>query len=242
MSDEEPLFLPDELHDEEMELRTFQFDYDINVELICAPEHLQMTDRSAFLVVWPASISMAKYLIAEIMKNKHEYSSLKVLELGSGVGLCGLAIAEMIRKYFLSEKSDSFVVLSDLDISVLNCLHKSMESLSGNYCFAEKLAWGDISDVNKLRDKYLQGSSTTGFDIIIGTDVTYSTKSISSLMWTASNLLVPSTGRLFISFSTRFLQLLELILSTSSEHNLTLLSSLTTSPTTQLLIFNKSSH
>jgi tRNA1(Val) A37 N6-methylase TrmN6 len=198
MEDDEVLCLPEELYDFETERRVFKLERGIQVELECAPEHLQMSDRCAYLVVWPASITMANLLINWISQPTHE-TPLNILELGSGVGLCGLALAQ------LPADKVSQVVLSDADDAVLERLHQHVEQSTGS-AKSERLFWGDSKDIEHVLSKY--GSRDEGgFDMVVGTDVTYCSDYIESLIQTAAVCLKPG-GSLFLAYSMpRFAQM-----------------------------------
>lgn len=195
MSDSsEELCYPTELYDEELETREIRYERGISVTLQCAPDHLQMNGKSAYLVVWPASLCMANFLINQISAQSSD-RRIRVLELGAGVGACGLALAK------LSEVA--LVVLTDGDEDVLKQLRIS--TAVDCVARAERLFWGDEKEIQCLKDKYLQ-EEQEGFDIIVGTDVTYTSKHIESLLYTA-NKLIRQSGTLYLSYSMpRFAQ------------------------------------
>lgn len=103
----------------------------------------------------------------------------RVLELGCGCsGICSMVAA----------KSADLVVATDGDTQALNLLNQNVAQNLKSSLFAKlmtrKLEWGnrdDIEAIRRLNDK--------GFDIILGTDVTYISEAITPLFSTAKELI-----------------------------------------------------
>ncbi|CAN6296571.1 unnamed protein product [Urochloa humidicola] len=110
----------------------------------------------------------------------------RVLELGCGsAGICSMVAASFAQ----------FVVATDGDAESLDLLRQNISSnLERNLLdriMIRKLFWGNKDDVKAVRE--LSGNDT-GFDCIIGTDVTYNPDAILPLFKTARELISDKTN------------------------------------------------
>jgi len=78
----------------------------------------QFPSKSTGLIVWPAALCLCKYLLHLYEIEKQFFEKKRVLELGSGLGLCGLFAAA-----FGSEK----VILTDRSLEVLELLERNVK-------------------------------------------------------------------------------------------------------------------
>lgn len=141
--------------------------------------HLTMTligedpgHRQSGHYLWPAAQFLATYLA----KNWNKYSSTLVVELGSGIGLCGIVSSH------LGDRSQ-LVVLTDYDHGCLELLNIN---IMNNSCQinsrAQFLEWGgNIREV--VKDHH--GDSL----LLIGSDLLYSTEVVRPLFVSVSHLL-----------------------------------------------------
>ncbi|KAL3655721.1 hypothetical protein CASFOL_000117 [Castilleja foliolosa] len=151
-------------------------DYNFKIKLL-SKEH-QHTCSSTGLMLWESARLMASILAA----NQEIVSGKRVLELGSGCGgICSMIAA----------RSANLVVATDGDTKALDLLTgnvaSNLESHLLDRLTVKKLEWGnknDIAAVKRVNER--------GFDIIIGTDVTYVSEAVVPLFATAKELI--STG------------------------------------------------
>ncbi|EAL64861.1 hypothetical protein DDB_G0285209 [Dictyostelium discoideum AX4] len=129
-------------------------------------------------VIWPSAQVLTQYII----KNQEEYKNKKILEVGSGVGVCGLFLAKLGQPCTLSDNNE--VVLDLLRLNV-------EESTADGYkCDCIKLDWGNQEDMdNCLLKSKDNDNSAGGFDMIIGSDIVYWKIGIVPLFKTVSYLL-----------------------------------------------------
>ncbi|CAI9093728.1 OLC1v1029280C1 [Oldenlandia corymbosa var. corymbosa] len=138
----------------------------------------QHTCKSTGLMLWESARLMASVLAA----NQSIVAGKRVLELGCGcAGICSMIASE----------SADLVVATDGDEKALDLLNQNVASnvkaTSQVNLVIKKLEWGnreDIQSIKELNDK--------GFEVIIGTDVTYIPEAISPLFATAAELIASS--------------------------------------------------
>ncbi|KAI7753570.1 hypothetical protein M8C21_003362, partial [Ambrosia artemisiifolia] len=163
--------------DEIMELKL----QDWNFKIKLLSKEFQHTCKSTGLMLWESARLMATVLAS----NQTIVSGKRVLELGSGCG----GICSMI-----ASKTACLVVPTDGDNKALELLKENVssnldKSLSSKL-HIRQLNWGNkehIESVKKLSDN-------NGFDVIIGTDVTYVAEAIMPLFQTAKELISSSEG------------------------------------------------
>ncbi|KAF8035968.1 hypothetical protein BT93_C1863 [Corymbia citriodora subsp. variegata] len=151
-----------------------------NLSIRVLSREYQHTCKSTGLMLWESAQLMASVLA----RNPNIVSGKKVLELGCGCGgICSMVAA----------RSADLVVATDGDKKTLDLL---MQNVASNIAppFLDKLIvksleWGDrghIEAIKEVNDK--------GFNIIIGTDVTYIPEAILPLFATARELISPNRG------------------------------------------------
>ncbi|KAL6046758.1 Methyltransferase-like protein 21A [Balamuthia mandrillaris] len=106
-------------------------------------------------VLWPA----ASYLSEYIVTHQNMFHDKYVLEVGSGVGLCGLLAHKLSQRCILTDHNDH--VLELLQKNVDN--HKAKEG-QGRVLMVQKLEWGEGLEEFKANVPDLG----QGFDVIIG--------------------------------------------------------------------------
>ncbi|XP_030552539.1 uncharacterized protein LOC115756772 [Rhodamnia argentea] len=140
----------------------------------------QHTCKSTGLMLWESAQLMASVLA----RNPNIVSGKKVLELGCGCG----GICSMV-----AVRSADLVVATDGDKRALDLL---MQNVALNIAppFRDKLIvksleWGDRGHIEAIKEV-----NDEGFNIIIGTDVTYIPEAILPLFATARKLISPNRG------------------------------------------------
>nr|GEW18985.1 methyltransferase-like protein [Tanacetum cinerariifolium] len=154
---------------------------DWNFKIKLLSKEFQHTCKSTGLMLWESARLMASVLAS----NQAIVSEKKVLELGSGCG----GICSMI-----ATKTAHLMVPTDGDDKALELLHKNvatnLEESSLSKLHVKKLFWGDKEHIESV--KKLSGNK--GFDVIIGTDVTYVAEYIMPLFQTANELISKDEG------------------------------------------------
>lgn len=132
--------------------------------------------NSTGMTVWAGAELLAEYLL----QNRQLVKKKKCLEIGAGLGLCGI-IAFHLGAYT--------VCLSDGDITVLDNLRFNIQNLcqeQEGIIHCPQLIWGQ--DLQEFQNEY--GVQ----DIIFATDCGYITKSLVPMFETVYTLLNPDGG------------------------------------------------
>ncbi|EFA77851.1 hypothetical protein PPL_09349 [Heterostelium album PN500] len=185
---------------EDIEIYKYNFG---DLELSIRGQELQNQNiqPSTGLLPWPAASIMSSF----IAKHNELFVDKNVLELGTGVGICGLIASRYARS----------VLLSDGDTATFDQLNKNIELNSHLYNVngpsssslsqskkpkAIKLRWGKDETLEQLKsDLCFQP-----YDIIIGSDLIYQDSSIEPLFYTVNQLLAETSDATFyLSFLDR---------------------------------------
>ena len=137
------------------------------------------TPTSTGLALWLGSEKMCGYLT----NHPELVSGKKVLELGAGVGLCGIIASHL---------NASRVVLTDGDTSVLTNLRKNIEdntvSSNTNSITSRQLIWGkNLDQFEKI-------------DVILAADCVYMNQSLGPLFKTVDHLLKSDGLLIYVNF------------------------------------------
>lgn len=139
------------------------------------PKENQHTCKSTGLMLWESAHLMAHVLAT----NQHIVAGKRVLELGCGCG----GICSMI-----STESADLVVATDGDEKALELMSENvssnLQSSSLAKLIVKRLEWGNKDHIEAIKDL-----NDGGFDVIIGTDVTYVAEAILPLFATAKELV-----------------------------------------------------
>ncbi|KAI3715368.1 hypothetical protein L6452_22349 [Arctium lappa] len=156
---------------------------DWNFKIKLLSKEFQHTCKSTGLMLWESARLMASVLAT----NQTIISGKKVLELGSGSG----GICSMI-----ATKTANLVVPTDGDDKALELLYENiasnLEESSRTKLHIKKLKWGNKEHIESVKKLLLNGDK--GFDVIIGTDVTYVAEAIIPLFQTARELISTDGG------------------------------------------------
>mmetsp|Transcript_5561 Transcript_5561/g.8124 ORF Transcript_5561/g.8124 Transcript_5561/m.8124 type:complete len:265 (+) Transcript_5561:95-889(+) len=189
---------------------TFRFTFGSNIALNLKgiKQENGQTLKSTGLTLWRASPALCEYMVpnAEPMKGK------KVLELGAGLGLCGLLA------YFLGARQ---VVLTDGDTDVLANMRDNVasntlnEHKSENTISCHQLRWGKSN-----HDTEVLATHFGKFDIILASDVIYMEEAIEPLFDTIMELLtMKKNGMVWLSYARRNVGI-DAVLSCAQRHGL----------------------
>ncbi|EGG14371.1 hypothetical protein DFA_12143 [Cavenderia fasciculata] len=169
------------------------YHYNINdINLKIKGQQLQNinTQPSTGLLPWPA----ASILFNFIAINNNLFNNKKVLELGTGVGVCGL----------VASKFCASILMTDGDLSTLGQLSDNLDLNSSIFKVKPSirhLYWG--KDNQGTLDSVQKDFNE--FDIVIGSDLIYQDASIEPLFYTVNQLLSKSNpeNAFYLSFLDR---------------------------------------
>lgn len=153
---------------------------DMNFKLKVLPKEYQHTCKSTGLMLWESARLMA-FVLAE---NPTIVEGKRVLELGCGCsGICSM----------VAVRPADLVIATDGDTSALNLLTQNVSSNLKppllSKLITKRLVWGNKDHIDSIKEL-----SKSGFDVIIGTDVTYVPEAISPLFGTAKEMISHKRG------------------------------------------------
>lgn len=124
----------------------------------------------------------ARLMAAVLARNPTIVAGKRVLELGSGcAGICSMAAVG----------SADLVVATDGDRKALDLLTENVTSnlrpSTLGKLITKRLEWGNRDHIEAIKD-----ANSGGFEVILGTDVTYVAEAILPLFATAKELISPS--------------------------------------------------
>jgi len=166
------------------------------VSVSCVAGENQHIDKWVPLVVWRAAEAFSTELATNSCLHA-ELEGKRLVELGSGTGMCGL-VAAMINK--------ELAVLTDGSEDSVEALEDSI-AINGleDRVHGRLLQWGDVKAAEALNKEF----NDKPFDVCIATDVIYEAAAVRPLIVSA-NELVSSTGSFFLAnHRFRFQGLLE---------------------------------
>ncbi|XP_077239744.1 S-adenosyl-L-methionine-dependent methyltransferases superfamily protein [Tasmannia lanceolata] len=139
------------------------------------PKEFQHTCKSTGLILWESSRLMSTILA----ENPSIVAGKKVLELGCGsAGICSM----------VAVRSADLLVATDGDPKTLDLLQQNvlsnLEPVLLKKLVTEKLEWGNRDQIESIKKLCPEG-----FQVIIGTDVTYVTEAMPLLFETARFLI-----------------------------------------------------
>jgi predicted nicotinamide N-methyase len=147
--------------------------------------------------LWPASLAGA--ILFSSPSWRQQLQSGNVLELGSGVGLAGLAAAASSASSDLSSTFPSSFWLTDYDPQAVELLRESIQKNSDLqkqqlHVVAQRLDWRDAPELQHLvvssSSSNTQGMTSPNIHVVLGTDVCYYFHLLRPLMDTIQRKLV----------------------------------------------------
>ena len=170
----------------------------ITIHLQHSTHNTQLQGDGTNDMVWPSGLVLAHSFtcpsgIEYITKHASTQSSINCLELGSGLGLCGISFANVLSKCNLDEKKVVLTDLGDDGVQQLNAnIHKNLDMFHDVIVEAASLPWG----------KTLEGMENK-FEFILGSDLLYNTnESYEPLLQTICHHLHPN-GRIILAVRWR---------------------------------------
>lgn len=151
--------------------------WDFKISLLS--KEYQHTCKSTGLMLWESARLMASVLA----ENPNIVAGKRVLELGCGSGgICSM-IAARYADLVVATDGDGFA----LDLLAKNVASNIEPSLLTKLT-TKKLEWGNKDHIESIKEVV----SNKGFDVIMGTDVTYIPEAILPLFATAKELIAPT--------------------------------------------------
>jgi len=161
------------------------------------------------LTMWRAGEDLGRYLWENrAMLFKQGQGRQRILELGCGLGLCGLVAAQLNPK--------GVVVLTDGDALTMQkvCRNIDENSLKNRCCVAARtLQWGE--------NKKIISEFKEGFDLVLAADVIYEEKAIGPLLSTVTATLRKGQDALFLLSYARRNVSIDRVLAAASSMGLT---------------------
>ena len=151
---------------------------DIVIELKGFESESEQIWNSTGLTLWRSSQYLCDYLV----ENAPMLQDKRILELGSGLGRCGILASKLVND---SKESGSTVYLTDGDTDTLLQLRANIELNGPLPIRCHQLLWGTETATTFLE----RHASDEPFDIIFGSDLIYVEKVISPLFDTVATLL-----------------------------------------------------
>lgn len=149
-------------------------DYNFKIEVLS--KEFQHTCKSTGLMLWES----ARLMAAILARNPSIVAGKRVLELGCGCsGICSMAAIKSAAENVVATDGDE-KALPLLNQNIASNLAPSeLEKLT-----TKKLEWGNKEQIEAIKDE-----NKGGFEIVIGTDVTYVAEAILPLFETARALI-----------------------------------------------------
>lgn len=158
---------------------------DVTITLVGREE----CNTSTGLAVWGGAETLCEYLMKErdsgCPTQIFQQRQSRVLELGAGLGLCGLFVAHAFEP--------AKVILSDGDVDVLERLEKNIEQNpldNETLVSSEQLVWGQNLDAFEKEHGL--------FDVIIASECMYMSPSLQTIWETVNHLLDKSGLFLYV--------------------------------------------
>ena len=146
--------------------------------------------KSTGLTLWRASEHLCRYMAknAELLKGK------RVLELGAGLGQCGI----------LAHKLGSNICITDGDTDALVHLRENVERNKSEQdgeksITCRQLLWG-LDSAQKFLDRYEHNEP---YDVMIASDIVYAISIVEPLWQTVSTMLGRPDGVFLLAFAKR---------------------------------------
>ncbi|KAM6576818.1 hypothetical protein CsatB_028655 [Cannabis sativa] len=123
-------------------------------------------------LVWPGAMLLNDY----IAHNVNLLQGCSVIELGSGVGITGILSSRFCHKFVLTDHNDEVIKILEKNVELHASSHAEL--------LVEKLEWGNSEQICDILEKH-----SSGFDLILGADISFQQSSIPLLFSTVKKLL-----------------------------------------------------
>ncbi len=170
----------------------------IRIDLQGYQSKSNITYCSTGLTMWPAAENLCKHLIS----HPNLIQSKRILELGSGLGLCGL-----LAYHMTDDRTKVF--MTDGDTDTLGYLRKNIKaniqksqmganSSKGKHLSCDQLLWSKENADIFLTEK----ADNESFDVILASDIIYAMCVVQPMWETVQTLLKPD-GVFLFAFARR---------------------------------------
>mmetsp|Transcript_24905 Transcript_24905/g.40357 ORF Transcript_24905/g.40357 Transcript_24905/m.40357 type:complete len:244 (-) Transcript_24905:868-1599(-) len=202
-------FNPD-LFTSNVDLERDDFDFGdgaVRVKLEYIHASNQLVETFVSRVIWPSAEAMCEYFASrpELVKGK------RVLELGSGTGLCGITLALLGAEQ---------VVMTDYNDKAVKLLQGNID-LNGvaGTCSCYTLTWGCEQQADQVIAKASAERANGGkFDMVIGTDVVYEPECIQPLLTSGKHMMNGNSAVFYLANHThRYAGMEQQVKSTATE-------------------------
>ncbi|XP_063697425.1 protein N-lysine methyltransferase METTL21D [Culicoides brevitarsis] len=163
-------------------------EFEINDDL-CLDLH-QIIEGQVSAVVWDASIVLARYLIHRCNSSPKYLKGKNILELGSGLGLCGMTACCLGAKSVLLTDLDEAIPLLQVNVD------KNKEKFDKSTKVEVKALKWSTEDAAKLIENEI-------FDVILVSDCIYYEESIEPLIETLVTLLKEKETKVLLAQELR---------------------------------------
>jgi predicted nicotinamide N-methyase len=209
-------------------LDTFQFEYTlpqntvnetentVSITLTGHKAELGQTLHSTGLTLWRASELLCDYMV----RTHTTVQQKNVLELGAGLGLCGI-LAHHLQA--------ANAVLTDGDTDALKFMRANVATNCSNNGVDEatrtddrtiqcrQLVWGDNDRVDDLKKQYTDDDQ--GFHLVFGSDIIYVEEILDPLFQSVDRLLADG-GAFWLAYARRNVKI-DLVLETADKYGFT---------------------
>jgi predicted nicotinamide N-methyase len=131
------------------------------------------------MFIWPSSLVLSSY----VASNHHIFKDKSILEISAGVGLPSIMAAKVgARNCIITEQG-----IDNKDNLILENIRKNVTSNSVDHiCNVSSLQWGIITEVPYC-------------DIILGSDLFYSTESFNDILSSVASLMIINQNIIFLT-------------------------------------------
>lgn len=143
---------------------------------IVCQTYLHRIEGQVSTVVWDASIVLARYLIQQFKKNPEFLRDKNILEIGSGLGLCGMTAAMLGAKFVLMTDLEEAIPLLEYNVEQNRSKFGELPNVQ-----VTALTWSKEEAEKLAQDKI--------FDYILISDCIYYDESIDALLDTLNVLI-----------------------------------------------------
>ena len=146
------------------------------------PSQLEKSkENNVTLFVWPCAIVLSAYLSSIYSNDYSRFKDDMILEIGAGVGLPSIVSALLgFTKVIITDREN--------EPNIAKLQYKNIEVNNINkVCTIKSMDWGNLQEVSTLPN----------IDIILGSDVFYSTEDFNSVLLTISIIFEKNPNSIF---------------------------------------------